>query len=127
MTYARHCHSLIVANGKLYAVGGFSPEALEEIATLASKRKTGARALRSILEKVLLEAKYEIPGSDIKKIYISAETVRGETGYRAETQSDTDRDNRHQDNRSRNDREGHRPTTCPVRDAENKTCDTVRK
>ena len=78
------------------------------------------------MEKVLLEAKYEIPGSDIKKVYISAETVRGETGYRAETQSDTDRDDRDRDNRSRNDRESHRLTTYPERGAENKTCDTFR-
>lgn len=79
------------------------------------------------MEKVLLEAKYEIPGSDIKKVYISAETVIGETGYRAETQSDTDRDDRHRDNRSRNDKEDRRPTTYPERSAENKTCDTFRK
>ena len=68
------------------------------------------------MEKVLLEAKYEIPGSSIK-VYISAETVRGETGYRAGTQSDIDRD----------DRKSHRPTTYPEGDAENKTCDTFRK
>lgn len=30
----------------------FSPEALDEIAQMALERKTGARALRSIIEKV---------------------------------------------------------------------------
>lgn len=30
----------------------FAPEALEEIAQMAVERKTGARALRSIIEKV---------------------------------------------------------------------------
>ncbi len=39
-------------------------EALEAIATLALERRIGARGLRSILEEVLLEVMYEIPGRD---------------------------------------------------------------
>ena len=38
--------------------------ALEAIATLALERRIGARGLRSILEEVLLEVMYEIPGRD---------------------------------------------------------------
>ena len=38
--------------------------ALEAIATLALERRIGARGLRSILEQVLLEVMYEIPGRD---------------------------------------------------------------
>ena len=38
--------------------------ALEAIATLALDRRIGARGLRSILEEVLLEVMYEIPGRD---------------------------------------------------------------
>ena len=43
----------------------FSLEALKTISSNAIKKKTGARGLRAILEKLLLEAMYEIPGSDI--------------------------------------------------------------
>ena len=42
------------------------PEALEAIADLALERGTGARGLRSILENVLLEPMYDVPGrSDV--------------------------------------------------------------
>lgn len=40
----------------------FSSEALDEIATAALERKTGARALRSIVESALLEPKFIVPG-----------------------------------------------------------------
>jgi ATP-dependent Clp protease ATP-binding subunit ClpX len=39
----------------------FTNAALHEIAAIARKRKTGARALRSIVEKLLLEAMYNAP------------------------------------------------------------------
>ena len=39
----------------------FTSDALREIARLAIKRKTGARALRSILEEVMLDVLYELP------------------------------------------------------------------
>ena len=39
----------------------FTSDALREIARLAIKRKTGARALRSILEEVRLDVLYELP------------------------------------------------------------------
>ena len=39
-------------------------DALEAIAKLALERRIGARGLRSILEEVLLEVMYEIPGRD---------------------------------------------------------------
>lgn len=49
----------------------FSAEALEQVAQLALDRKTGARALRSILEAALLEAKFTVPGSDIESVHVS--------------------------------------------------------
>ncbi|KAJ1349780.1 hypothetical protein KIN20_005432 [Parelaphostrongylus tenuis] len=55
--------------------------AINEMARLAVQRKTGARALRSILEKVLLQAKFECPGSDTHTVVITAATVRGESNY----------------------------------------------
>ena len=42
----------------------FTPEALEEIASLAVERKIGARGLRSILESVMMDLMYEIPSDD---------------------------------------------------------------
>uniref|UniRef100_A0A1I7WTF5 ClpB_D2-small domain-containing protein n=1 Tax=Heterorhabditis bacteriophora TaxID=37862 RepID=A0A1I7WTF5_HETBA len=56
----------------------FSAEALQQVAQLALERKTGARALRSIFENVLLDAKFMVPGSDIEGIHVTREAVRGE-------------------------------------------------
>jgi ATP-dependent Clp protease ATP-binding subunit ClpX len=39
-------------------------DAVEEIARLAFERKTGARGLRSIMEKVMMDVMYEIPSDD---------------------------------------------------------------
>jgi len=48
-----------------------SDEALEEIAAEALKRKTGARALRGIIEHVMLEVMYEVPSAeDIKLVRV---------------------------------------------------------
>ncbi|VDN50316.1 unnamed protein product, partial [Dracunculus medinensis] len=59
----------------------FADDALEEMANMALERKTGARALRSILEKVLLDAKYTAPGSDIDSIHITKNCVKGIEEY----------------------------------------------
>src|SRR5690606_6767469 len=46
-------------------------EALREIAKEALKRKTGARALRAIIEQLMLEVMYEVPSkTDIKRVVI---------------------------------------------------------
>jgi ATP-dependent Clp protease ATP-binding subunit ClpX len=51
-------------------------DALTAIADLALKRGTGARGLRAILEEVLLDTMYELPGrADVAKIVIEASTV----------------------------------------------------
>ena len=48
----------------------------KEIAIKAINKKTGARGLRSILEKILLEQMYESPSrKDITKIIIDKENV----------------------------------------------------
>ena len=53
-------------------------EACAEVAKLSSERKTGARGLRSILEKVMNDVMYTIPSDDnIAKCTITAECVRG--------------------------------------------------
>jgi len=57
----------------------FSEKALKEIASIAIKQKTGARGLRSIMEKFMLDIMYEIPDNkDIKSCKISDAVVRGE-------------------------------------------------
>ena len=54
----------------------FTDDSLEAMADLALKRKTGARGLRSILEKILLDQMYESPSrKDITKIIIDEENV----------------------------------------------------
>jgi ATP-dependent Clp protease ATP-binding subunit ClpX len=51
-------------------------EALQEIAKLAIERKTGARGLRSIIEKVMMDIMYDIPSrDDVKKCVITKETI----------------------------------------------------
>jgi len=53
----------------------FTDDALKEIATLASKEKTGARALMTILEKILRDFKYELPSTDIIDLEITPEII----------------------------------------------------
>ena len=55
----------------------FTPGALRAAAEVALDRKTGARALRSIVEESLLEVMYDIPErTDIRKCIITEETIR---------------------------------------------------
>ena len=54
----------------------FEPDAIELIAQEAIKRKTGARALRSIVEELMLDIMYDIPSkSDIDKFVITKKMV----------------------------------------------------
>jgi ATP-dependent Clp protease ATP-binding subunit ClpX len=56
----------------------FGDDALEAAADLALKQKTGARALRTIIEDVLLDVMYEIPSrTDVKRCVITAEVIAG--------------------------------------------------
>jgi len=55
----------------------FEDEAIEEVATLALERNTGARGLRSILETIMIDAMYEAPSrKDIRECIITKEAVR---------------------------------------------------
>ena len=55
----------------------FSQDALEAIADLALLRATGARGLRAILEEVLLNTMYELPGrTDVGRVRIDLQTVQ---------------------------------------------------
>ena len=54
----------------------FEPEAVDLIAKEAIKRKTGARALRSIVEEIMLDVMYDIPEQgDIKEFTVTADMV----------------------------------------------------
>ena len=56
----------------------FSEDALRAIAQKAIVRKTGARGLRSIMENILLDPMYELPGlEDAEEIVINREVVEG--------------------------------------------------
>ncbi len=57
----------------------FTPDAIREIARQAMLKGTGARALRGILEKLMLEQMFEIPGNpEIAGVTVSSAVVRGE-------------------------------------------------
>ncbi|MGH0153986.1 UNVERIFIED_CONTAM: hypothetical protein FKN15_000666 [Acipenser sinensis] len=53
--------------------------ALKAIARMALERKTGARGLRSIMEKLLLEPMFEVPNSDIMAVELTKEVVEGKS------------------------------------------------
>ncbi len=55
----------------------FDPEALREVAEKALKRGTGARGLRAILETVMTDIMYDLPGrDDVTEVVITVESVR---------------------------------------------------
>ena len=54
----------------------FSEDALREIAREAMNRNTGARGLRAIIEKAMMNIMYEIPSDDrVKAVYVTKESV----------------------------------------------------
>ena len=54
----------------------FTDDALQSIAKRAIQRKTGARGLRSILEDILLDTMFELPGqSDVSEVVVNDEAV----------------------------------------------------
>lgn len=73
-------NSIIKQYKKLFELDGveleFSDDALIEIAREAMERKTGARGLRSIIEKATLDTMYEIPSDDrVKKCIVGKDTI----------------------------------------------------
>jgi ATP-dependent Clp protease ATP-binding subunit ClpX len=58
----------------------FRLEALTAIAKKAMDRNTGARGLRTIMEKILLDTMYELPSlTDVSKVVIDEGVVNGDT------------------------------------------------
>ena len=58
----------------------FTEEALKRIANKAIKRKTGARALRSILEKILLDSMFDLPSlQSVEEVVVNEDSVDKDT------------------------------------------------
>jgi ATP-dependent Clp protease ATP-binding subunit ClpX len=57
----------------------FTTDALQELAAQAIKKGTGARALRSLLEKLMLDVMFDVPNSDIVGCKITRQVVLGES------------------------------------------------
>jgi ATP-dependent Clp protease ATP-binding subunit ClpX len=70
--------------GKLMAMEGveleFTPDALRELAAQALKKGTGARALRALIEKLMLDVMYDVPSNDdILGVTVTRPVVLGES------------------------------------------------
>ncbi|MDR9497726.1 MAG: ATP-dependent Clp protease ATP-binding subunit ClpX [Hydrogenovibrio sp.] len=75
-------NALIKQYEKMFELEGvelqFRKDALTEIAKLAIERKTGARGLRSILEKTLLDTMYELPSlQNLEKVVVNKGVIQG--------------------------------------------------
>ena len=77
-------NALIKQYVKLFAIQGvtleFNEDAIHAIAKKALQRKTGARGLRSILETVLLDIMFDLPGQNlVRKVLINADVVNNQS------------------------------------------------
>jgi ATP-dependent Clp protease ATP-binding subunit ClpX len=75
-------NAMVKQYSKLFAMDGvrlkFTPDAVKAIAAKAIELKTGARALRSIMENLMLEVMYELPQrDDVTEVIIDAGVVAG--------------------------------------------------
>src|SRR5439155_19427406 len=69
---------------KLMAMEGveleFTNDALKELARQAHKKGTGARALRSLIEKLMLDVMFDVPSNgDVTSVKVTRPAVLGET------------------------------------------------
>ena len=75
-------NAMIKQYSKLFAMEGvhlnFTKDALQALAEAARKKGTGARALRSLLERLMLDLMYEVPSrDDIAEVTINRGVVEG--------------------------------------------------
>jgi ATP-dependent Clp protease ATP-binding subunit ClpX len=75
-------NAMVKQYSKLFAMDGvrlkLTPDAVKAIAGKAIELKTGARALRAIMENIMLEVMYELPQrDDIAEVVIDAAVVAG--------------------------------------------------
>ncbi len=75
-------NAMVKQYSKLFAMDGvrlrITPDAVRAIAAKAIELKTGARALRSIMENLMLEVMYELPQrDDVTEVVVDAAVVAG--------------------------------------------------
>lgn len=75
-------NAMVKQYSKLFAMDGvrlkLTPDAVRAIAAKAIELKTGARALRAIMENIMLEVMYELPQrDDVTEVVIDAAVVAG--------------------------------------------------
>jgi ATP-dependent Clp protease ATP-binding subunit ClpX len=75
-------NAMVKQYSKLFAMDGvrlkLTPDAVKAIAQKAIELKTGARALRSIMENLMLEVMYELPQrDDVTEVVIDSSVVAG--------------------------------------------------
>ncbi|MBP7142915.1 MAG: ATP-dependent Clp protease ATP-binding subunit ClpX [Opitutaceae bacterium] len=75
-------NAIVKQYSKLFAMDGvrlrFTPDAVKAVARKAIALKTGARALRSIIEALMLEVMFELPQrDDVAEVLIDASVVAG--------------------------------------------------
>ncbi len=75
-------NAMVKQYAKLFAMDGvrlkLTPDAVKAIAAKAIELKTGARALRSIMENIMLEVMYDLPQrDDVAEVVIDASVVAG--------------------------------------------------
>ncbi len=76
-------NALVKQYQKLFQMEGvtleFREEALSAVATKARERKTGARGLRTIMEKILMETMYDLPSmQNVVKVVVDEAVARGD-------------------------------------------------
>ena len=70
----------------------FTEDAMRAIAARAIKRKTGARGLRSIMEDILLETMFELPGLDtVEEVVVNEDAVDNQSSAPLLIHSETQR------------------------------------
>ena len=77
-------NALVKQYGRLFEMEDIELEmtegALKAVASKAIERKTGARGLRSIMEGLLLDSMYDLPGSEtVEKLVVDEDVVLGKT------------------------------------------------
>ena len=75
-------NALVKQYGRLFEMEGakltFTEDALRAVATRAIQRKTGARGLRSIMESILLNTMFELPGLEtVEEVVVNREVAEG--------------------------------------------------
>ncbi|CAG4902408.1 unnamed protein product [Acidocella sp. C78] len=75
-------NALVKQYGRLFEMEGvklnFTEDALKVVASRAIQRKTGARGLRSIMESILLETMFDLPGLEsVEEVVINGEVAEG--------------------------------------------------